>query len=175
MSHLCVCRLPTYTGAEHIPIHQQEMMTACGNGDVSGLQALFNVVGVVRGQTPSQRGVDVIHRSGPPATSDMLHTAVTNNQPETLRLLLQIYPSVNVSTDTLLGSEFANPDLPTLKVLHSHDPSIVNLEMGEKGLGTLLEDYCHNDNLQRAEYLLENGASPNGTGPPSIKSPLWRL
>lgn len=157
---------------EEAPVHQQEMMKACANGEVSKLQRLLQDAGVSRGAMPTQRNEDVIHVSGPPATSTMLHTAVSHHQPEILQVLLEIYPSVKVSRDTLLGSEFANPDLPTLKVLHSHDSSIVNLELDERGLDTLLDDYCGHDSPHRAEYLLDHGANANGSGPPSVSNPL---
>ncbi len=148
------------------------MMKSCETGNVSKLQDLFDAAGVTRGDNATERGVDPIYRSGPPATSDIVYMAVRHNQPAILKLLFKICPSAVVSNDALLGSEFANPDLPTLKVLHSHDPSIVNHEIGEKGLDTLLEDYCRSGDPQLPEYLLDNGANLNGTGPPSPTSPL---
>lgn len=111
---------------EETPLHQKEMMKACETGDVLKLQNLFDAVGSWRCDTATQRTVDTIYPSGPPATSEMLHTAVTHNQPEVLKFLLKTYPNACVSVDTLLGSAFANPDLPTLEALRSHDPSIVN-------------------------------------------------
>jgi len=111
---------------EETPLHQEEMMKACETGDVLKLQNLFDAVGVWRCDTATQRTVDTVYPSGPSATSDMLHTAVTHNQPEILKFLLKTYPNACVSVDTLLGSAFANPDLPTLEALRSHDPSIVN-------------------------------------------------
>jgi len=172
MSSLCICNEPVCSCVKDTPAHQQEMMKACETGDVSRLRGLFDAAGVTRGDNATQRAVDPIYHSGPPATSDMIHIAVTHNQPAILRLLLDCYSNADVSQISLLGSECANPDLPTLKVLHSHDPSIVNYAWDEKGLDTLLEDYCRSGDAQLSQFLLENGANPNGAGPPSPTSPL---
>ncbi len=122
---------------EELALHQQEMIKACETGDVLRLHKLFDAAWVWPGATPTQRTIDTIYPSGPPATSDMLHTAVTHNQPAIIKLLLKTYPSACVSTDVLLGSACANPDLPTLKALRSHDPSIVNYNMDQMTAWTL--------------------------------------
>ena len=149
------------------------MLHACSTGDISELQKLFDAAEVMRGSTPTQRTIDPIDLSGPPATSDLLHTAVTHNQPAVLQLLLKTYPSACVSTDVLLSSTFANPDLPTLEVLRRHDPSIVNYFMdGNDGLDTLLTDYCRSGDPLRPTYLLDNGADPNLGGLLYLWGPL---
>ena len=158
---------------EEMPVHQQRMLHACSTGDISELQKHFDAAEVMRGSTPTQRTIDPIDPLGPPATSDLLHTAVTHNQPAVLQLLLKTYPSARVSTDVLLGSTFANPDLPTLEVLRCHDPSIVNYEMDENdGFDTLLIDYCRSGDPLRPTYLLDNGADPNLGGLPHFGGPL---
>lgn len=150
-----------------IPTHQQEMLKACETGDVGKLKELFGAADVSASNTPTERGIDLIPRSGPPATSDLLHSAITHNHPEILQFLLRTYPSASVASDVLLGSRYANPDLSTLKVLHSHDPSIVNYAMQQAdGLDYLLLDYCRDGDPQLAGYLLDNGADPNVEGFP---------
>ncbi len=92
----------------------------------------------------------------------MLHTAVTHNQPVILKFLLKAYPNACVSVDTPLGSAFANPDLPTLEALRSHDPSIVNYAMEQNdGFDTLLMDYCRGGDPRLPGYLLNNGVDPD--------------
>ena len=152
---------------EELTLRQQQMIKACETGDVLNLQNLFDAAAVRPGATPTQRTIDTIYPSGPPATSDMLHTAISHHQPAILELLLKTYPSVCILDDVLLGSTCANPDLPTLKVLHSYDSSIVNYNMEQNdGLDTLLGDYCRDGDPLLAEYLLDNGADPNKGGLP---------
>lgn len=152
-----------------MPTHQQEMLKACETGDIGKLKELFSAADVLALNTPTERGIDPIPRSGPPATSDLLHSAVTHNHPEILQFLLRTYPSASVASDVLLGSRYANPDLSTLKVLHSHDLSIVNYTMQQAdGLDYLLLDYCRDGDPQLAGYLLDNGADPNVEGLPLL-------
>jgi hypothetical protein len=172
MSILCICHLPVCSCNEDIPNHQLEIMEACETGRVSVLQSLLDATGVEMGDNASQRTLDHISPSGAPAAIDMIYSAVTHNQHNVLRLLLDYYPSANVSQVGLLVSEGANPDLSTLKVLHSHDPSIVNYALDEKGLEILLEHYCRSGKHELPEYLLDNGADPNGAGHPSLMNPL---
>lgn len=168
----CICRLPVCSCVQDTPVLQQEMMQACETGNVLKLQNLFDAAGVTIRDHATQRTVDPIYRSGPSAIYDMVHKAVTHNRPAILKLLFEIYPSFCISHDALLGSTCANPDLPTFKVLHAHDPSIVNYELDEKGLETLLMDYCRSGDPRLPEYLLDNGADPDWSGPPGIQSPL---
>lgn len=152
-----------------MPTHQREMLKACETGDIGKLEALFSAANVTASSTPTLRGYDQIPRSGPPATSDLLYSAVKNNHPEILQFLLETYPSVSVADDMLLGSRYTNPDLSTLKVLHSHDPSIVNYGMQHKdGMDYLLHDYCRDGDPELAGYLLDNGADPNAEELPGL-------
>ncbi len=149
------------------PTHQLEMAKACEMGDLGTLENLFSSVKVSVSDTPTERGIDPIPRSGPAATSDLLHSAITHNHTEIVKFLLRTYPSVSIASDVLLGSRYANPDLLTLKVLHSHDPSIVNYAMQQSdGLDYLLLDYCRDGDPRLAGYLLDNGADPNVEGFP---------
>ena len=159
---------------EKMPVHQQEMMEACETGDVRKLQRLFGTLGVRTRNSTVQRVVDVSDRTGPPTTFEMLNTAIVHNRPMIVQLLLRIYPDTCVESDTLLGATRANPDLPTLKILCSHQPSIVNYAMckDDLRLDTLLLDYCHYGDPRQAAYLLDNGADPNEGGLPHFGGPL---
>lgn len=91
------------------------MMKACETGDIMRLKYSLDAVGVGGASKPTQRGIDTVNDAGTPATSDMLHRAVTYNQPVILKHLLKVYPSVHVASDVLLASDCANPDLSTLE------------------------------------------------------------
>lgn len=152
-----------------MPTHQLEMLKACETGDIGKLKGLFSAANLSEINTATQLGIDFIPRSGPPATSALLYSAVTHNRPEILQFLLKTYPNASIASDVLLGSRYANPDLPTLKVLHSHDPSIVNYGMQQTdGMDYLLLDYCRDGDPQLAGYLLDNGADPNAEEFPAL-------
>lgn len=100
-------------------------------------------------------------RTGSPTnTSLMLSEAFTNDQVEVLKSLLEIFPSAYPSYD-ILASQTTKPTSQSLRVFHSYHSSMVNLEMGDKGLGALLMVYCPGGDPQFSEWLLENGADPN--------------
>lgn len=150
-----------------VPVHQREMLRACEIGNVSRLKELSDAIGLKGANTATERGIDAIDLSGPPATSDLLYAAVSHSQPAIIEYLLKLYPGACVATDVLLASSCAKPDLPTLKVLRSHDPSIVNYAMRYiDSLDYLLIDYCRSGDPRLASFLLDNGANPNIGGPP---------
>ena len=146
-----------------VPVHQQEMLNACETGNLGKLMELFDAAGVSGPLLPTERGFDQIPRSGPPATSDLLYRSIQHHHSEILRFLLRTYPSTSVRSDIYLSPNYANPDLSTLRILHSHDPSIVNYELGHS---TLLILYCREGDPHLADFLLENGADPTMKGFP---------
>lgn len=91
----------------------------------------------------------------------MLYEAVKYDQVEVLKLLLEIFASAYPYYDDVLASRTANPTLQSLQVFHSFYPSMVNLEIDDKGIETLLMVYCQGGDPQCAEWLLENGADLN--------------
>ena len=142
-----------------MPSCQQEMLKACATGDIEIFEELLRAAADV--STPTAGGEPILHARHQ-AIEELLQTAVNHNQPESLKFLLRVYPSINVNEDMLLGCRYGNPDLPTLRVLHSHDPSIVSHCFNHSdGLEFLLVDYCREGNLPLAAFLLDNGADPN--------------
>lgn len=154
---------------------QQTFLDACKAGDVVRLRKLFDHAGVNRGDR-TITWLDSKHSNSPPSTFSMLRAAISNSQVDVLKLLLETFPSACtdmqfLETASLLGSS-ANPTLRILQVYHSFDPSIVDLYMDEKCLITLLMDYCQNGDPRIAEWLLENGADPNGGMMPVLRDAL---
>ena len=91
-------------GDGDMPLHQLEILMACETGDLPALKKLFDDAGVEYGNRATTCGLDTIHRSEAPATSDLLYTAIFYNQPPILRFLLEIYSGACLRVDTLLGS-----------------------------------------------------------------------
>ena len=109
--------------------------------------------------------MDGIRDSGPPTTSDLLYASISHRQPAILEYLLEIYPDACIAEDILLGPTYANPDLPTLKVLYDHDPSTIEYRMEHtQGCFTLLMEYCGSGDPLLPSFLLEMGANPNENG-----------
>lgn len=127
------------------------LLKACEAGDIAVLEDLFHTAEYL---------------SSPRSQSRILYAAVKHNQLNSVKRLLEIWPSLQVRDDGILGIEFANPDLPTLEILYRHDPSIVNYEFGEMCVESLLMEHCSWGNSRVVEFLLDHGANPNGTGFP---------
>lgn len=151
-------------------MYHNDVLAACKNGDLEKLNHMLDDQKHI--QATDTDDMDITIRPNLPTPSNMLYAAVAHHQSAVVKLLLAMYPNEIIATDALLGACFANPDLATLKVLHAHDNSIVNLNMFQHdGLDYLLLDYCRNGDPQLVFFLLDNGADPNIGGPPL---PNWR-
>lgn len=153
-------------GDPSLSAHQRTMMDACASGDVQRLHELFNQNGVKRGDPPVEwrllqypKMIATVPASGPPSASQMVNTAVANQQPSILALLLTTYPSLSVQDDCILNAACANPDLDVFKMLHSRYPGIINHEE-YSGFSTALIEACHSGNPLIPNYLLDHGANP---------------
>jgi len=151
------------------PLNHRLIYEACENSDIPNLQQLLDTSGVKKGDLPVVRRCryspddDPVPASGPPPTLSMLFIAVIHKRPAVLALLLQIYPKADIRSAGLLQAAVVNQHLETFKVLHAHDPSIVNFH----------EFFCHESLLIKAcfggnplipNYLLDNGADPKYGG-----------
>ena len=149
----------------HPDQNQKAIMDACISGDVSKLQRLLDGCDVKKGEAavdPTYGEPDPT--SGPPPTSKMITAAVAHRQSSIVALLLATYPNVNIKQEKILEAAFANADLQTFKLLHSHSPSLVNFEFQRHT--TALMEACRGSNPLLPDYLLDNGVDPNEGGFP---------
>lgn len=150
--------------------NQNAMLDACEAGDVTKLQQLLKAAGVKHGDNEFEPFYgEPVPATGPPPTSTMITAAVAHKQPSVVSLLLSVYRNVHLDRDSIWEAALSQPDLPTLEVLHSHTPTIVNYAFRETHR-TLLMQACRSSDPFLPMCLLRLGADPSecdlsGTGP----------
>ena len=150
--------------------NQNAMLDACESGDIQKLQQLFRATGVRHGDAAFEPFFgEPVPANGPPPTATMITAAVAHKQPAIVSCLLATYRNVHLDRNSILEAVLAHPDFPTLEVLHSHTPSIVNFIFQETK-STLLMEACRKPDPFLPICLLRLGADPNevdlaGTGP----------
>ncbi|KAL6720629.1 hypothetical protein ACLMJK_002554 [Lecanora helva] len=153
--------------------NQNAMLDACEAGDVPKLQQLFKAAGVRQGDSAFEPFFgEPVPPNGPPPTATMVAAAVAHKQPAIVQCLLATYRNVHLDRSTVVEAVLANPHLPTLEVLHSHTPSIVNFQFQDTH-ATLLMEASRTDNPFLPLILLGLGADPSecnysGVGPLSV-------
>jgi len=100
--------------------NEAELIAACVSDDVSKLRQLLHSVD--ERQTESTVPEDHL-----PAWT-MIITAVERKQSAIIEFLLSTYPKWNMCNPSMLRQAFANPHLKTFQLLHSHNPTISNME-----------------------------------------------
>lgn len=161
--------------------HQKGMIAACNSGNLARLQELLKATGVKKGDSPVELHW-ISHPTEAPPSCLIAHV-VEYKHSELLACLLDIYPYASTKTDLILRHACANPDLPTSKLLHARDPSVVDHEFYTGG--TLFIETCHTGDPLLPSFLLDQDADPNGIGqgtsfPPletaiMSKQPLWLI
>ncbi len=150
--------------------NQNAMLDACEAGDLPKLQQLFKAAGVRQGDAPFEPFFgEPVPANGPPPTATMVTAAVAYKQPAIVAFILATYRNFSLDRASVLEAVLTNPHLPTLEVLRSHTPSIVNFEFQETHT-TLLMEACRTDDPFLPLCLLGLGANPSecdfaGTGP----------
>jgi len=145
-----------------IYLNEAELIAACASGDLCRLRQLLHLVD--ENQTDSAVPEDLL-----PAWM-MIFTAVERKHTGILELLLSTYPKWNMYNPIMLRQLFANPDLKTFQLLHSHNPSIINMEF-QSSKSTALMESCVGGNPLIPNYLLDHGADVNDGGFPG-RGPL---
>lgn len=143
--------------------NEAKLIAACASGDVCTLRQLLHLFD--EKQTDSAVPDDLL-----PAWT-MILTAVEQKQTAIIEILLSTYPQWNMCNPTLLRQAFANPDLKTFELLHSHNPSISNMEFQSSNSTALMES-CTGGNPLIPNYLLDHGADVNDGGFPG-QGPLY--
>ena len=133
---------------------------------------LFDAARLREDDNAMEREAHIFYYTWTNAIEDLLYASVSHKQPTTVSYLLEAYHGACILNDRLLGSDYANPDLPTLRVPYGYDPSIVHHRMEHiQGLYALLMDYCLSGNPTLLSFLLENGADPYENGYPLPTEP----
>ena len=149
---------------ERLCPNETEFIDACVLSDVLKLKRLLHTID----GKPSDR---VISDKLVPAWS-LLTTAIAQKQFAVLELLLKCYPHWDMCTGSIIREAFANPDVRIFKLLHSHSPGIINMELESNRSSPLMEACCFSEDPQIPNYLLNHGADVLEGGFLNL-GPLW--
>ena len=139
--------------------YEQEILSACSNGQIAILQQAFTALHINPGHTPiTYVTSEPLSPTDPPPTWAMLEAAIRNSQGPTLEYLLTIFPSYTIDR-TLIQLALNHLAIPTLAALLHHDRALLNQDLGHDS--TFLSCASMDDNPAVALFLLEQGADPN--------------
>ena len=136
--------------------NDSEAVNAYETGDVHTLQRVLRLV--------DDDGKSLVNRDLIPETS-LLATAIAHRNDKVVEFLLPRYPSWVVRQTGILRIAFANPDLPTFRLLHSRSPDIINMQFEQSNSSALMEA-CATSDPTLPNYFLDNGADVSKGGYP---------
>lgn len=142
-------------GEQRVFPSKTELIAACVSGDVDKVHQLLHSV--------DEKQTDLAVPEDLLTVWSMIFTAVKHKQSAIIELLLGTYPKLNMCNPSMLREAFANPDLKTFQLLHSHNPCISNLEFPCSNSTALIES-CEGGNPLIPNYLLDHGADVNDGG-----------
>lgn len=131
------------------PNFQTAMIEACESGIVLRFQPLLHLCNVKEGDSPIAPKYHEPDppRSAPPATWEMIISAVIHEQSSILGLTLITYPAIKLDRHIALKAPLSNPQLETFKLLHAHSPTISDYAFDALNTSLLMEACTNGDPL----------------------------